>query len=323
MKGALIVGIDYYKEVNSLSGCVNDANNVMEVLESHGDGSPNFECNLLTATSIKSAINRRCLKDNVEELFKKDLDIALFYFAGHGYIDNAGGYIIASDSHYGDEGLALSDILTFANKSPSKNRIIILDSCHSGQLGDRVGDEMATLKEGVTILTASSKDQYATEDESGGVFTNLFVDALNGSASNLKGEITPGSVYSHIDQSLGVWEQRPIFKTNIKQFVSLRQVSPKIATNNLRRISELFPRYGYEYPLNPTYEPEEKGRDEGMPSPEKENTEIFAILQQYNRCGLLEPVDAKHMWNAAMESKSCKLTLLGEHYRKLAIKKRI
>ena len=49
----------------------------------------------------------------------------------------------------------------------------------------------------------------------------------------------------------------------------------------------------------------------------------FAILQKYNRLGLLVPINAPHMWNAAMENKSCKLTALGEHYRRLAAKGRI
>ena len=29
------------------------------------------------------------------------------------------------------------------------------------------------------------------------------------------------------------------------------------------------------------------------------------------------------MWNAAMEGKGCRLTMLGEHYRRLALKKAI
>jgi len=66
-----------------------------------------------------------------------------------------------------------------------------------------------------------------------------------------------------------------------------------------------------------------KGRDSGMPVPDPENTRIFSILQQYNRLNLLEPVGAPHMWHAAMESKSCRLTVLGEHYRKLVEKNRI
>jgi hypothetical protein len=71
------------------------------------------------------------------------------------------------------------------------------------------------------------------------------------------------------------------------------------------------------------YEPELKGRDTGMPSPIEEHTRIFAILQKYNRLNLLVPMGVPHMWNAAMESKSCRLTALGEHYRRLVEKGRI
>jgi len=169
--------------------------------------------------------------------------------------------------------------------------------------------------EGLTVLTASTMEQYATEENDRGVFTTLFVDALNGSAANLTGDITPGSVYAHIDQSLGAWEQRPVFKTNVKQFVSLRKSVPAIATEELRRIIEFFPTPGFSFQLDPTFEPEMKGRDPGMPNPDPENTRTFAILQRYNRLNLLVPEDVPHMWNAAMESKSCRLTALGEHYR--------
>jgi hypothetical protein len=60
-----------------------------------------------------------------------------------------------------------------------------------------------------------------------------------------------------------------------------------------------------------------------MPNPIPENTRKFAVLQNYNRLNLVVPVDAPHMWHAAMESKGCKLTVLGEHYRRLAERGRI
>lgn len=321
MRVALIVGIDYYEHGTPLYGCVNDAHSVKTVLDRNGDGSINFECKLLTSSSERDSIRRSSLKDNIAELFQKDADIALLYFSGHGHIEEVGGYLLASDSSRGDEGVSLSEILTMANSSSAKNKIIVLDSCHSGIAGSQPnGDQSAILNEGMTVLTASTKDQYATEENGLGVFTSLFVDALSGGAANLTGDITPGSVYAHIDQSLGAWEQRPVFKTNVKKFVSLRQVDPPISLSNLRKISELFPRPGYEYFLDPSYEPELKGRDKGMPEPDLSNTQIFAILQQYNRLNLLVPIDAPHMWHAAMNSKSCKLTALGEHYRRLCVK---
>ncbi len=324
MRKALIVGIDYYDSANQLYGCVEDAHSVKAVLERHDGGTVNFGCKLLTGTSSTERVNRSNLKDSIEELFKDDAEIALFYFAGHGHIEATGGYLIATDSKRGDEGVALSEILTFANKSPAGNKVIILDSCHSGIAGTSpANSQLAALSEGLTILTASTKDQYATEQNGRGLFTTLLVDALNGSAANLTGDITPGSVYAHIDQSLGEWEQRPVFKTNVKQFVSLRKVAAPITILDLRRLIEFFPSPGFEFGLDPTYEPEMKGRDAGMPAPKTENAEKFAVLQQYNRLNLLTPVGAPHMWYAAMNRKACKLTALGEHYRRLVEKNRI
>jgi hypothetical protein len=179
------------------------------------------------------------------------------------------------------------------------------------------------LKEGTTILTASTAEQYATEENGKGVFTTLLVDALSGAGMDLLGRITPGSVYAHIDQSLGAWDQRPVFKTNVKSFVSLRNVPAPISLAELQRISEFFPSPGYEFQLDPSFEPERGDGDAGLPEPNPVNTEKFAILQKYNRVNLVVPVDAPHMWHAAMQSKACKLTVLGEHYRGLREKGRI
>ena len=90
-----------------------------------------------------------------------------------------------------------------------------------------------------------------------------------------------------------------------------------------RKIAELFPAQDYEFKLDPSFEPEIKGRDDGMLPPDQKNTAIFAILQKFNRLNLVVPVGAPHMWHAAMENKSCKLTTLGEHYRRLAKNNRL
>ena len=325
MRKALIVGIDYYSSISHLHGCVNDAHAAKSVLERHTDGTVNFSVKLLSATGSHDSVSRSQLKDAVKDLFAGDSETALFYFAGHGFIEVTGGYLITSECHTGDDGLSLNDVLTLANKSSAKNKVVILDSCHSGVAGASSNTEgySCELAEGMTILTASTAEQYATEQNGSGVFTTLLVDALSGAAANLVGEVTPGSVYAHIDQSLGPWEQRPVFKTNVKSFVSLRRVQPPIALSDLRRIVELFPSPGSEFPLDPSYEPEMKGRDPGMVPPDPENTRTFAVLQKYNRINLLVPVNATNMWNAAMESKTCRLTVLGEHYRALVKKDRI
>ena len=324
MRIALIVGINYYQHGDALHGCVDDAHSVKAALERNGDGTVNFECRIHTGTGPTDSVNRADLKDQIEQLFRTPAEVALFYFAGHGHIAATGGYLLASDSRRGDEGVSLVDVLTYANESPARNKIFILDSCHAGIAGNApTQGNIASLSEGLTILTASTADQYATEENGRGVFTTLMVDSLYGSAANLTGDITPGSIYAHVDQSLGAWEQRPVFKTNVRQFVSLKKVLAPISLADLRRILEFFPTRGFEYALDPSYEPELKGREEGAPPPDPEKNRVFALLQQYNRLNLLKPVDAPHMWHAAMQSKACKLTVLGEHYRLLVEKQRI
>jgi hypothetical protein len=318
MRKALVVGINHYDHVQPLFGCVNDALAVKSVFERNSDGTVNFGVKLLTGTGFTNQVTRGQLRESIKELFTGESETALFYFAGHGHIESTGGYLLASDARTGDEGIPLSDVIAFSNQSSARNRIIILDSCHSGIAGSSaLNPAAAELKEGTTILTASTAEQYASEENGAGVFTALLVDALNGGAGNLVGDVTPGSVYAHIDQSLGPWNQRPVFKTNVKTFVSLRKVQPLIALAELQRITDFFPTSGHDFPLDPTYEPERNGTETALPPPDPVNTEKFAILQKYNRVGLLMPFGAPHMWHAAMGSKSCRLTVLGEHYRRL------
>jgi hypothetical protein len=317
MRKALIVGVDFYENVSSLYGCVNDAYSLKPILDRHSDGTINFSSKIEVATNTSSAITRKELKNFTVELFKDDSDVALFYFSGHGYVENTGGYLITSECKDGDDGFPLTELLQIANNSPARNKIIILDCCHAGFVGKATGDDdNSTLSEGLTILTASSETQYAIEENGSGVFTSLLLDALNGSASNLVGEITPGSIYAHIDQSLGPWEQRPIFKTNVKSFTSLRKVQPPISLSELKELVNLFPTKDYIFPLNPSFEPTE-------PIVIKGNSEKFALLQKYNRINLVKPIDEEHMYFAAINSTGCQLTILGEHYWNLVKKDRI
>jgi hypothetical protein len=324
MRKGLVVGVNYYEHSPALYGCVDDAHAVKAVLERNSDGTVNFGVKILTGTGRADVVERSGLREQIQALFAGDSEIALFYFAGHGHIEATGGYLLASDSRSGDDGIALNDVLTYANKSHAQNKVVILDSCHSGIAGSNPSTpSTAELTDGLTILTASTAEQYASEQNGGGVFTTLLVDALNGAASNLVGDITPGSVYAHIDQSLGPWDQRPVFKTNVKRFISLRKVQPAIELTDLQRIAQLFPAPGFEFRLDPSFEPERSPSDVAVPAPDPVNTATFAVLQKYNRVNLVVPVDAPHMWHAAMRSKACRLTVLGEHYRRLVAKGRI
>jgi Caspase domain len=325
MRKALVVGIDYYTDVSPLFGCVNDSFAVKAMLDRNADGSVNFSVKHLAATGPNELCNRDELRQAIEDLFAGDGEVSILYFAGHGHIEETGGYLCSSDVKTGNDGVPLAEIMIMANQSKIQNRVIILDSCHSGVAGgNALQQKVAELSDGVTILTASTAEQYASEENGAGVFTSLLVDALGGSAGNLVGDVTPGGVYAHVDQSLGPWAQRPVFKTNVNRFVSLRKVQPPLELAELRRIAEFFPVSGFQFQLDPTYEPERHEswaeNPKSMPAPVPEHNAIFDLLQKYNRVGLVVPEGAPHMWHAAMESKAVRLTALGEHYRRLADK---
>ena len=313
MKKALAIGINDYPE-SPLKGCINDASAFASIMEKHGDGSPNFS--ILLKTDIK---NKSELKSLIVDLFKGNDDIALLYFSGHGFLNVFGGYLVTPDYTKYDEGISMDEILTIVNSSKVKDKIIILDCCHSGVFGSPAisGGTTSYIAEGVTILTASRDIESAVEINGHGLFTNLLLDALRGGAADLRGHITPGGVYSYVDQALGPWEQRPVFKTNVTRFTSLRTINPPVALEILRKIIEYFPTPEQEFPLDPTYEYTNK--DVAI----KDNVTILKNLQKFESVSLVIPVGEPHMYWAAQNSKSCKLTALGYHYWRLVKEKRI
>lgn len=322
MRKALVIGINNYPTA-PLRGCINDASAFGGIIETNGDGSPNYDVRLITDVPTKAE-----LKGHIRDLFSGDADTALFYFSGHGYLDDIGGYIVTPDFQANDEGVSMDEILTIANDSKAKNRVIILDCCHSGAFGSSkaAGNKSTHIAEGVSILTASKDDEAAMEINGHGVFTNLLLDALQGGASDLRGHITPGSIYAYIDQALGPWDQRPVFKTNITRFTSLRTVISQVPIEVLRSLTEYFPSATHQFDLDPSFEVTNNSTIEHKiiePYANEQNVKKFKDLQKLESVGLVVPIGEEHMYFAAMNSKSCKLTALGYHYWRLVKEKRI
>lgn len=318
MRKALLVGIDHYPHLQDLGGCVSDATAMAAMLKRNADQTVNFDTRLITGSHDKPLVQRTVLKQELRQLFACDGEIALFYFAGHGYVEDVGGYLCTGECREGDDGLSLAELMTIASRSPARNRVIILDSCHSGFAGNRADSPLAELREGTTILTASTSSQTAQEHDGRGVFTSLVLDALGGAAANLTGNVTPGSLYAHVDLSLGQWMQRPVFKTNVKSFVSLRRAAAPIPLADLQAIPVLFPQPDAIFALDPSYEPKRNPGEENLPKPVPAHTETFARLQRLFSVDLVDPDGAEHMYFAAMDRKGCKLTALGRHYWQLA-----
>ena len=314
MRRALCVGIDRYS-FGALRGCVNDAERMCTLLSKHEDNSPNFECRKLVAPngSTTPEISRSLLKKEIETLFKDKADVALLYFSGHGTVNNLGGYLVTEDAKSYDEGVSMNDVLTMANASRAEEVVVILDCCHSGNLGNvpAIDNLKAMLREGVSILTASRGDQVSVEVGGGGLFTSLVADALAGGAADLLGEIAVPAIYSFVETALGAWDQRPLFKAHVSKVIPLRKCAPPVDITILRELPVLFPVPAEDFSLGPEFETSCAQKDH-------EKNKVFSKLQDLNRVHLVVPVGAAHMYDAAIQSKACRLTASGRYYWRLA-----
>src|SRR6266496_317960 len=319
MRRALCVGIDSYS-FGALRGCVSDAQRMAVLLEKHEDGSRNFECRSILALNggPDNIATRAKVKQAVEQLFKDKAEVALLHFSGHGTVNNLDGYLVTQDAKAYDEGVSMTDVLKMANDSKADEVVILLDCCHSGNLGNvpSIDNTKALLREGVSILTASRGDQVSVEASGAGLFTSLDGDALEGGAADLMGDVTAPALYTFVETVLGAWEQRPLFKSHVSKLIALRKCRPAVEITILRDLPALFPVPAEDLLLSPEFEP----------SFGKKNvvkTEVFRKLQALNRVHLVVPVDAPHMYDAAMQSKACRLTASGRYYWRLAKNNRI
>ncbi len=332
---AIVIGIDDYPENKSLNGCVADAVRIAEKLSKNGgSGDPNLEVKLIT--SDQHDVSANALTSEIKRLFSKSAptETAILYFAGHGSIDDETnkGFLETPDGTETNRGIDLKDIIELANKAYSeiKSSIIILDCCHSGAIGQGsaysgVSRNVSTIGDGVTILTACRENEKATENDGKGTFTSILLDGLDGAASDVLGRITPAALYAYVDQSLGEFEQRPVYKANVQNFITIRTVEPKISKEILRKLPNYFPTPSHEFKLDPSYEKDRDKETEKLKNipVNLDNFAIFRELQKLCNQSLVIPTKHDHMWHSAVHSGGCKLTATGAHYRYLAEKGKI
>lgn len=322
MGRALIVGIDEYDNpnVNKLTACVNDAKAMKEVLERHENGDKNFACRLLVNSGAYK-ITRKLLREQWSELFDNYYDDILFYFSGHGHPTAVGGFLVTQDAEPGDPGLSMNELLTLATKSKAKSVLLILDCCFAGGAADLAlggAENLALLREGLTILAASRPMQTAaltgtdslfTSKHS--LFTSLVVGALSGGAADVRGHVSAAAIYAYAELALGHWEQRAVYKSHAYNLNPIRKCKPSVSDDLLRELPRFFPQFTDKYRMDPSYE-------ETHPSADPAHVEIFKKFKLLRNARLLTTEDGKDLFYVALDSLTVELTPHGQYYWLLA-----
>jgi len=322
-KRALIIGIDEYDNAPDLAGCVADARSMSGVLSKNEDGSPNYDCKTVIYPNSRhvDAPTIAKLREEIRTLFDFDGDV-LLYFSGHGSCDDTGGHLVAIDGTVHVPGLAMQDIMTFAQNSKARSILLILDCCFSGALGNPpnlqspVQLARAQLREGVTILAASKPKQSAAEVAGHGVFTHLVLGALNGGAADVRGNVSAASIYAYVEAALGPWDQRPVYKTHASALPPVRLCRHSVSDDLLRELPNIFRGPDATVNLDPSFEHTSETSDSAK-------VELFEKFKKLRDARLLCSPEGKDLYYAAMDSGQVCLTALGQFYWRLADSGRI
>ncbi|ARN73506.1 caspase family protein [Oceanicoccus sagamiensis] len=295
---------------------VSAASSFASVVGTNGDRTANFSTQI--NVGFDSALSLRSMISDFFSLRAEDL---LFFYTGFGFVNESGGCLLAPDYERSGDWVSIGDLLSHAGKARAANKIVILDLFpYSNKEALLPGSPRIFIGQGVVLLAANRRVEETVDKQHCGAFMAVLLDALRGGAADLKGDISMASVYAYIDRALGERSPRPLFMTNTSCLSPLRSIEPQVPLCSMKKIVEYFPQPEALYRLDPSFEASNQIQHSAAaikPFAIKKNIDIFNHLKKLQGIGLVMPVDASCMYLAAMDSKACNLTLLGQHYWRL------
>lgn len=223
---ALVVGINTYPD-NPLRNCVNDAEEIAGVLEMP-------EYGFKVTTLLDQNATRRTMLSELQSLFSGTPDFVVFYFAGHGIVNEFSTFLATIDTDPIDVGVDLDFLRRLANSRLAEDTtgIILLDCCHSGTAHVRrfpgsnarsflpgdIDRALALPGAGKVVIAACQPHELSYEEPSlqHGAFTYYLLEGLYGDAADSEGKVTVPSLYDYVSQRFtGVTRQIPVFRGDI------------------------------------------------------------------------------------------------------------
>jgi len=220
IRRSLLIGINGYKpSIGILRFCVSDVKHIKAALNARRDGFDSTTCVLLTDEQENI---QRPTKSNIIERISEVCDLAsledtiLIQFCGHGAIANNGRlYLLPIDAtpiSIEETAISWQWLRDKLEKSSAKNKIILLDACHSGAGKDAAASVRASYEilnaverttEGFVCIASCSGGQlsYELPEIEQGIFSHYIVEGILGAADPLeRGVIEIQSLYNFVRQ---------------------------------------------------------------------------------------------------------------------------
>lgn len=229
---ALVIGINDYKNPKlQLNNAVADAALFADTLKM--GATPLFEKVEIKKLLTKEETSRENILKELKAM--KNLnpdDLFVFYVASHGTVDDGEYFLITSNvgstrtERLKKEAIGQSVFKDLISNIPATKKLIIIDTCNAGALGDAIQVAMLTrgMSEdtamkilsravGSTILSASTSLQEALEGYQGhGLFTYVLTEGLKGKADKGNtGYVKTTELADYVDNEVPILAER-IFK---------------------------------------------------------------------------------------------------------------
>ncbi|MEQ8712390.1 MAG: caspase family protein [Cyclobacteriaceae bacterium] len=221
----LAIGINQYKnERYNLNYAYDDAISFVEELKLKG-GEIYREIKVVevyneeaTKQGIINGLNEIKAQAQPEDVF-------VFYYAGHGTIDDTQDnkyFFVPTDvtQLYGDstqlvtKAISSDELKMHLSEIKAQKQLVLMDACHSGGAIESLSTRSAASEEkamiqlaraaGIVMIASSGTQQFATEFAilKHGVFTYSLLEAMNGAGDNGDGNITVSEIKQYMEEAV-------------------------------------------------------------------------------------------------------------------------
>lgn len=139
------LGVSKYNDESlNLQYAAKDATDLAAAFEKYGTGEKKHVL-LLTDGQVQ---DKGCL-ERVKGFLQSATvdDRVVFYCAGHGLLDEKLDYYYApagiDPEHVAETGISMKDLQAALEETPARERLLLLDTCHSGSVGEEDEDKLA------------------------------------------------------------------------------------------------------------------------------------------------------------------------------------